>query len=60
MQNYSVYIEDKVKIPINTTFLTIQAGARLNNFQSDGLFGSEVGFYPEPRFNIQYEFLKQG
>lgn len=59
MQNYSVYIEDKVKIPIKTTFLTIQAGARLNNFQSDGLFGSEVGFYPEPRFNIQYEFLNK-
>ena len=59
MQNYSVYFEDKIKIPIKTTFLTIQAGARLNNFQSDGLFASEVGFYPEPRFNIQYEILNQ-
>lgn len=57
LQNYSIYLEDKIKIPIRTTFLTFQAGARLNNFQSEGLFSSELGFFLEPRFNIKYELL---
>lgn len=57
LQNYSIYLEEKIKIPIRTTKLTIQAGARLNNFQTDGLFDSEVGFFLEPRFNLNYQIL---
>jgi outer membrane receptor protein involved in Fe transport len=59
MQNFSVYMEDKAKIPIRSTVLTIQAGARLNNFQSTGLFSSDVGFFLEPRVNVRYEFLNR-
>ncbi len=57
LQNYSVYLENKLIIPIKETKLEIQAGARLNNYQSTGLFSSEIGFFIEPRFNIQYELL---
>ena len=57
MQNYSVYFEDKVIIPIEETKLNIQAGARLNNYQPTGLLSSEIGFFFEPRFNVQYELL---
>jgi outer membrane receptor protein involved in Fe transport len=59
MQTFSVYMEDKAKIPVGSTVLTIQAGARLNNFQSTGLFSSDVGFFLEPRVNVKYEFLNR-
>ena len=57
LQNYSVYLEDKLIIPIQETKLVVQAGARLNNYQPTGLFSSDIGFFIEPRFNIQYEIL---
>ncbi len=57
LQNYSLYLEDKLLLTLGKTFLDIQAGFRLNNYQSDGLFKSDVGFYTEPRFNAQYRFL---
>ncbi|MFZ5940377.1 MAG: TonB-dependent receptor [Bacteroidota bacterium] len=59
LQNYSLFLEDKVKIPIRKSSLTIQAGSRLNNFQSDGLFGSELGFFLEPRLNARLEILNR-
>jgi len=59
LQNYSVFLEDKIKVPIESMSLTVQAGMRLNNFQASGLFKSQVGFYLEPRFNGKFEFLNQ-
>lgn len=59
LKNYSIFLEDKIIIPINTTRLSIQGGARLNNFQSDGLFASDLGFYIEPRFNVRYKILSR-
>ncbi len=57
IKNVSIYLEDKLSMPFGSTRLTIQAGARLNNFQSQGLFKSELGFYFEPRLNIEYLIL---
>lgn len=54
LQSYSVYLEDKLFLEIRETVLEVQAGFRLNNFQSDGLLKSKLGFYAEPRFNAQY------
>lgn len=59
LQNYSVYLEDKLSVMFAKTILDVQAGLRLNNFQSSGLFKSDVGFYAEPRFNAQYSFLSR-
>lgn len=59
LQNYSVYLEDRLFLTLGKTSLDIQAGFRLNNFQSSGLFKSELGFYAEPRFNAQYSFLSE-
>lgn len=59
IQNSSVYLEDKFFMVFGKTNLEIQAGVRLNNFQSSGLFRSRLGFYTEPRFNAQYTFLNQ-
>lgn len=57
LQNYSVYLEDNLFLKLGKTVLDVQAGIRLNNFQSSGLFKSKLGFYPEPRLNVQYWFL---
>lgn len=59
IQTLSVYLEDKLSIPISTTRLTLQAGARLNNFQAKGLVGSDLGYYLEPRFNASYLILSK-
>lgn len=59
LRNYSVYLEDKLSVMVGKTILDVQAGLRLNNFQSVGLFKSDVGFYAEPRFNAQYSFLSR-
>ncbi|MFY9152031.1 MAG: TonB-dependent receptor [Prolixibacteraceae bacterium] len=57
LTNISYYLEDKLFLTIGKTYLDIQAGIRLNNFQSKGLFKSQLGYFTEPRFNIQYNFL---
>ncbi|MBL7967816.1 MAG: TonB-dependent receptor [Prolixibacteraceae bacterium] len=59
LQNLSVFLEDKLFLTLGKTHLDMQAGIRVNNFQMDGLFDSELGFYAEPRFNAQYRFLSQ-
>ena len=59
LQNYSVYLEDKLLLTLGKTFLDVQVGFRLNNFQSSGVFKSGLGFYAEPRFNAQYSFLSR-
>ena len=59
IKNLSVYLENKLSIPIKSTRLTVQAGVRLNNFQADGLFKSDLGFYLEPRANINYQILNK-
>ena len=59
IQNYSVYLEDKFTALLGSTRLELQAGLRLNNFQSSGLLKSDVGFYSEPRLNVQYSFLSK-
>jgi hypothetical protein len=59
LQNLSYYVENKLFAMIGQTILDMQAGLRFNNFQSAGLFKTGLGFYPEPRFNIQYSFLSR-
>jgi len=59
IQNSSVYLEDKLFLTLGKTFLDVQAGFRLTNFQSSGLFRSRLDFYTEPRFNVQYTFLSR-
>lgn len=59
LRSYSVYLEDKLSVMFGKTILDVQAGLRLNNFQSAGLFKSDVGFYAEPRLNARYSFLSR-
>ncbi len=56
-KKYALFLEDKFTLPIGKTKLETQAGLRINNFQPDGLFDSEVGFYYEPRVNLKYTII---
>ncbi len=57
LRNYSIYLENKLTAMLGKTELELQAGLRLNNFQANGLLKGDVGYYAEPRVNIQYSFL---
>jgi len=59
LQNSAVYLEDKLSMLLGKTVLDMQAGVRLNNFQSAGLLKSDLGYYFEPRFNTQFSFLSR-
>lgn len=60
LTSLSYYLEDKFLLTIGRTHLDLQAGIRLNNFQSEGIFRSKLGYFAEPRFNLQYQFLNSG
>ncbi|MDF1572982.1 MAG: TonB-dependent receptor plug domain-containing protein [Bacteroidales bacterium] len=57
LQSYSLYLEDKLILPLGTTKLNLQGGFRLNNFQPESVVNSQVGWYLEPRLNASYEIL---
>lgn len=57
LRTASIYMEDKISLSIGKTWLELEAGMRLNNFQANGVFSSDFGFYPEPRANIRYQII---
>jgi outer membrane receptor protein involved in Fe transport len=57
LSNLAWYLEDRLFLTIGKTYLDLQAGIRLNNFQTEGLFKSKLGYFAEPRFNMRYKFL---
>ena len=59
LSSFSAFIEEKTKIPISNTSLTIQLGCRFNNFQPESIINSELGWYTEPRFNAEYTLINQ-
>lgn len=56
-QSLSIFLENKLTLPIGSTTLDMQAGIRVNNFQPTGLFSGDVGIYAEPRFNLRYKVI---
>lgn len=59
LSNYALFAEENLNVNFGHTNLLMQAGIRLNNFQNNGFFKSEIGFYSEPRFNARYRFLNK-
>lgn len=59
LQNLSFYFEEKLSVLMGKTVLDVLGGLRLDNFQPSGLLTSKLGFYTEPRFNVQYSFLSE-
>lgn len=54
----SLYIEEKIGIPIGETKLNTQFGVRYNNLLPTSLFSTKGYMNLEPRLNITYELVK--
>ena len=59
LNQYSIFAEEKIKLPIATTSLDIQAGIRVNNLRPKGLFDTRFEFTYEPRLNLKYQILNR-
>ena len=56
-ETFALFAENKTNIPIYNTTLDVMLGVRLNNFQPNNFFKSDVGVYWEPRFNLRYRII---
>lgn len=54
----SLFIEDKVSLPIGKTTLKTQVGVRYTNLLPTGLFSTDGYMNLEPRVNLTYEIVK--
>ena len=55
--SFTVFLENKLTLPLATTALDIQTGLRVNNFQPTGWTSSDMGIYLEPRLNARYKII---
>ena len=55
LNQFSVFIEDKIEIDIANTKLDIMAGIRMDNIQPAGIFSTNGSINFDPRINIFYE-----
>lgn len=58
-RNLSLFIEDKISIPIGTTKINAQAGVRYNNLLPKGLFSTDGYMNLEPRVNVTYDIISK-
>jgi len=56
-ETFSLFLENKLTLPIKATVLDVQAGLRVNNFQPTSLTSGDIGIYYEPRLNVRYKFI---
>jgi hypothetical protein len=55
INQYSMYFEENLNIPVGTTKFDLQAGLRFTNLQPDGLFSSQRDIIIlDPRTNLRY------
>ncbi len=59
LNQFSLFFEDKMTVPVGTTELNVMAGVRLDNIQPSGLFSTKGSIGLDPRVNIQYKFLNR-
>ncbi|MCF6356938.1 MAG: TonB-dependent receptor [Draconibacterium sp.] len=57
LNQFSVFIEDKIELDIGNTKLNIMAGIRMDNIQPDGIFSTNGSLSFDPRINIGYDIL---
>ncbi|UOB16062.1 TonB-dependent receptor [Abyssalbus ytuae] len=59
LNTLSMFVENKLYVPIGFTEFTGQIGLRYNNTQPKGLFTTNGATTMEPRMNLRYQFLNQ-
>ena len=55
LNQFSVFVEDKIEIDIANTKLDIMAGIRMDNIQPAGIFNTNGSINFDPRVNVRYE-----
>ncbi|NOR76691.1 MAG: TonB-dependent receptor [Draconibacterium sp.] len=55
LNQFSIFLEDKIEIGIANTNLNIMAGIRMDNIQPAGIFSTNGSINLDPRVNINYE-----
>ncbi len=59
LNQFSLFLEDKITFDIGTTALDIMAGARMDNIQPAGLFNTSGSLNFDPRINVRYQILNK-
>jgi outer membrane receptor for ferrienterochelin and colicin len=59
LNQFSLFLEDKITLDIGTTALDIMAGIRMDNIQPNGLFSTAGSLNFDPRINIRYQILSK-
>ena len=59
LNQFSVFLEDKIKIGIGNTKLNIMAGIRMDNIQPNGIFSTNGSINFDPRINIHYDIFER-
>jgi len=60
LNQFSLFLEDKITYNIGTTALNVTAGLRMDNIQPNGLFSTDGSIGLDPRINIRYNILNKG
>lgn len=58
LHTLTAYLEDNVKLPLGSTTLELQAGARINTVRAAGI-ATDAFFGVEPRFNGRYVLVRR-
>ncbi len=57
LNQFSLFLEDKILIELGSTQLNLMAGVRMDNIQPDGLFQTKGSINIDPRINADYQIL---
>lgn len=58
LHRFTGFLEDNLKLPLGSTLLELQAGARINMLQAKKITTSNF-FTVEPRFNVKYDLFEK-
>ncbi len=57
LNTVSLFVEDKINIPVGKTDFSGQAGLRFSNTQPTGMFSTDGALTLEPRINLKYQVI---
>lgn len=59
LNQFSLFLEDKITMDLASTKLEIMAGLRMDNIQPKGLFKTDGSIGLDPRVNVRYQILNR-
>ncbi len=59
LDQFSLFVEDKMVVAIGTTRLDVMAGLRMDNIEPEGPFRSAASLTVDPRVNLRYQILSK-